>query len=45
MRAGAGKAFPILAKEKFISARFVHLGDDGKEETAVMKNFPPLKQP
>ncbi len=39
---GAEKAFPILEKEDGVSARFVRLGDDGKEETAVMKNFPPL---
>ena len=40
---GPEKAFPILEKEDGVSARFVRLGDDGKEETAVMKNFPPLK--
>ena len=42
---GPEKAFPILAKEDGVSARFVHLSDDGKEETAVMKNFPPLTNP
>ncbi|HVS35319.1 MAG TPA: FAD:protein FMN transferase [Gemmataceae bacterium] len=39
---GPEKAFPILEKEDGVSARFVHLSDDGKEETAAMKNFPPL---
>jgi len=42
---GPEKAFSILAKEEGVSARFVHLTDDGKEETAVMKNFPPLTNP
>jgi thiamine biosynthesis lipoprotein len=42
---GPEKAFPILEKEEGVSARFVHLADDGKEETAVMKNFPPLTNP
>ena len=42
---GPEKAFPILEKEEGVSARFVHLSDDGKEETAVMKNFPPLTTP
>ncbi len=40
---GPEKAFPIMEKEDGVSARFVRLGDDGKEETAAMKSFPPLK--
>jgi hypothetical protein len=42
---GAEKAFKILEKEDGVSARLVRLTDDGKEETAVMKNFPPLTNP
>ena len=42
---GPEKAFKILEKEDGVSARFVHLDDDGKEATAVMKNFPPLTNP
>ena len=42
---GPEKAFPILEKEEGVSARFVHLSDDGKEEKAVMKSFPPLSKP
>ena len=42
---GPERAFNILAKEDGVSARFVRLDDDGKEETAVMKNFPPLTKP
>ncbi len=42
---GPERAFKILAKEDGVSARFVRLDDDGKEETAVMKNFPPLTKP
>jgi thiamine biosynthesis lipoprotein len=42
---GPEKAFKILEKEDGVSARFVHLDDDGKEETAMMKKFPPLTKP
>jgi thiamine biosynthesis lipoprotein len=41
---GPEKAFPILEKVEGVSSRFVRLGDDGKKETAVMKNFPPLTE-
>ena len=40
---GPERGFKILEKEVGVSARFVSLSDDGKEEVKAMKNFPPLK--
>jgi hypothetical protein len=39
---GPERGFKILETEEGVSARFVRLTDDGKEDAAVMKAFPPL---
>ena len=42
---GPERAFKILEKEDGVSARFVRLNDDGKEEGDVMSGFPRLTNP
>jgi thiamine biosynthesis lipoprotein len=42
---GPDRAFPLLEKLDDVRSRFVRLTDDGKKEEAVMKSFPPLKEP